>query len=299
MVSLSLETLYEHWAGQVRRDPPLSLDETRAMFEHWGDVTPEPAAVDYIHDEAGGISALWARPKQGGKRVALCFHGGGFVVGSMYSHRKLFGHLAKVLDAQALILNYALAPEAPHPAPLNDAVKAYEWLLSQGHEPQDVVLAGDSAGGSLAVAALLRIRDLGLPAPLGAVALSPYFDLEARCDSFDRNAHRDILVSREIATGMAGTFLGQDGDPRDPTANPLYAVLGGLGPVLIQASADETLLGGAEEFAEKARAAGVDVTLERFDGQQHVFHFAAGRSEIATDAMKRIAAWVDARTNRR
>jgi len=299
MVSLSLETLYEGWAAQVRRDPPLSLDETRAMFEHWGDVTPEPAAVDYIHDDAGGVPALWARPKQAGSRIVLCFHGGGFVVGSMYSHRKLFGHLAKALDAQALILNYALAPEAPHPAPLNDAVKAYEWLLSRGHEAQDILLAGDSAGGSLAVAAQLRIRDLGLAAPMGAVALSPYFDLEARCDSFDRNAQNDILVSRDIATGMAATFLGQDGDATDPSANPLYARLEGLGPVLIQASADETLVGGAEEFADKARAAGIDVTLERFAGQQHVFHFAASRSQVASDAIRRIGEWVDARTDRR
>lgn len=295
---LTLERLYEGWAPETRRDPPLSLDEMRAMFEHGGDVTSEPGGLDFIEADVDGIPGLWARTAEDARVVLLCFNGGGFVVGSRFSHRKLFGHFAKAAQGHALIIDYALAPERPHPGPLDDAVKAYRWLLDRGTAAADIVLIGDSAGGSLAVAAALRLRDLGLPAPRGVVSMSPYFDLEARGASFERNAASDILVSRDIAQGMAGTFLGEGGDPRDPTANPLYSDLAGLPPVLIQASRDETLFDGAVEFRDKAEAAGVSVGFQTFDDQQHVFQFAAGHSDTADTAIRDMAAWIGQQAGR-
>ena len=127
----------------------MPLDELRALLDHMGDVTGEPGAVDYIETDAGGVPALWAAPKHcAADRVLLCSHGGGYVVGSMFTHRKLYGHLAKAVGCRALIVQYGLAPEHIHPGPVNDMAKAYRWLLE--HErvaPGHIALTGDSAGG--------------------------------------------------------------------------------------------------------------------------------------------------------
>jgi acetyl esterase/lipase len=147
-------------------NPSMELDEMRRMFEHWGDVTAEPGGVDYVEVTAGGQPALWATPKGSAQdRVLLCTHGGGYVTGSMYTHRKVYGHLAKAIDCRALIVHYRRAPENMHPGPVDDVVTAYRWLLNQGVKPQHIALTGDSAGGALAVTTLLRAHEHGLPMP--------------------------------------------------------------------------------------------------------------------------------------
>jgi len=138
----------------------MSLDEMRHMFEQWPRITGEPGGVDYIETDAGGVPALWAAPKNCAQdRVVLCAHGGGYVVGSMYTHRKTYGHVAKAIGCRALIVDYRRAPENAHPGPVNDMARGYKWLLDQCIQPNHIAFIGDSAGGGLAVTTILRARE--------------------------------------------------------------------------------------------------------------------------------------------
>ena len=172
-----LRNLYRGWAGALSGEMP--LEEWRDMVEWWEMVTGEPGGTDYLETDAGGVSAMWAVPKGcAADRVLLCLHGGGFVVGSMYTHRKLFGHIAKAVGARALIPDFRRPPEHVHPAPLQDVVTAYGWLLEQGIDASHVAFTGDSVGGGLAITALLRAREQGLPLPAAAMPFSPWVDME-------------------------------------------------------------------------------------------------------------------------
>lgn len=289
----ALKAFYRGWADAFAANPQMPLDEMRQMFEHWGDVTGEPGGVDYLETEAGGVPALWATPKDGADdRAVLCLHGGGYVTASMYTHRKMYGHLAKAIGCRALIPHYRRAPEHVHPAPVDDAANAYRWLLDQDLAPAHIALTGDSAGGALAVTTLLRARERGLPMPAATMPLSPWVDMEIAGESLAANRDRDVLVQREVVEVMAQTFLGEGGDRRDPLANPLCADLKGLPPMYIQVGGDETLLDDARRLAARARAAGVDVRLDEFPEMQHVFHFAAGYAPEADDAIRKLALWV-------
>jgi epsilon-lactone hydrolase len=289
----ALTALYRGWAAALAAEPEMPLDALRLMFEHWGDVTAEPGGVDYLETTAGNVPALWAVPKAGaGDRALLCLHGGGYVTGSMYTHRKVYGHLAKAIGCRALILDYRRAPEHVHPAQVDDAAAAYRWLLGEGFAPSHLALTGDSAGGALAVTALLRARERGLPMPAAAMPLSPWVDLECKGETLVANRDKDAIVQQEVVETMAATFIGDGGNRRDPSANPLYADLAGLPPVYIQVGGDETLLDDSRRLAERARATGVEVRLDVFPGMQHVFHFSAGHLAEADDAIRRLALWV-------
>lgn len=261
--------------------------------ESWGDLTAEPRGIDYLEAEAGGQPAMWAVPKRGSAdRVLLCMHGGGFVSGSVYTHRKMFGHLAKAAGARALLVEYRLLPEGVYPVPVDDVLDTYRWLLDQGIAAGHIVFAGDSVGGWLAITVQLRARDQGLPLPAGAMLLSPAVDMEVNGESFDVNRDKDPFFHRELVRGLVRSFLGEAGDPRDPLVNPLYADLTGLGPIYIQVGGDETLLDDARLLDERARKAGVDSRLDVFPGMLHTFQMAAGRAPEADDAIRRLADWV-------
>ena len=291
--SKQLATLYKGWIAALAANPDMPLDELRAMFEHWGDVTAEPGGVDYIETASAGIPALWAVPKSCAQdRVLLCAHGGGYVTGSMYSHRKMYGHFAKAIGCRALIVHYGRAPENVHPGPVNDMAAAYGWLLDQGIEPKHIALTGDSAGGGLAITTLLRVREQGLELPAASVPLSPWLDMDGAGASFDSNRERDVLVAREIIQGMSATFLGEGGDRRHKLANPLYADLRGLPPVYIQVGGYETLLDDSHALVEAIRLADGEVKLDVYPEMQHVFHFLAGVAPEADEAIGRLAAWV-------
>jgi acetyl esterase/lipase len=273
--------------------PDMPLDEMRGLFEHMGDVTGEPGGVDYIETSAGGIPALWAVPKGCAEdRVLLCSHGGGYVTGSMFTHRKLYSHLAKAVGCRALIVNYGLAPENVHPGPVNDMAKAYRWLLDQGITPNHIALTGDSAGGGLAITTILRAREQGLKLPAATMPLSPWLDMDATGATFETNKDRDVLVAPGIIEGMAAAFLGEKGNRKDPLANPLHAELRGLPPVYIQVGSYETLLSDSQNLAEALRRADVEVKIDVFPEMQHVFQFLAGTAPEGDQAIKQLAAWV-------
>ena len=261
--------------------------------ESWGNLTAEPRQVDYIETRAAGVPGLWAIPKGSAEdRVLLCLHGGGFIGGSMYSHRKLFAHLAKAAGTRALVIEYRLAPEHFHPAPVDDATTAYRWLLDQGIDPAHVAFAGDSSGGGLALTAQLRAREEGLAGPAAALLLSPWVDMRQSGESYRSHWATDAFFYKELVDGLAATFLGPDGDAGDPLASPLYADLSGLAPMSIQVGGDETLLDDSRSLADRARAAGVEVELAIFPGQQHTFQMAAGRAAPADEAIRALADWV-------
>jgi len=288
-----LKTLYKGWVAAMEADPEMPLDELRRRFEHWGDVTAEPGGVDYIETEAGGVPARWATAKSCAQsRVLLCAHGGGYVTASMYTHRKVYAHVAKAIGCRALIVNYGRAPENIHPGPVDDMVTAYKWLLDQGIAPKHIALIGDSAGGGLAVTTMLRAREKGLPLPAATMPLSPWLDMEAGGETFETNRERDVLVTRDVIGVMAGTFLGEGGDRKHPHANPLHADLRGLPPMYIQTGADEALLTDSRDLAALARKSGVDVTLEVVPEMQHVFQFLAGTAPEGDAAIRRLADWV-------
>jgi monoterpene epsilon-lactone hydrolase len=291
--SEQLVTLYKGFLAALGANPEMPIDEMRALFDHMGDVTAEPGGVDYIETDAGGLPALWAVPKKSSQdRVLLCAHGGGYVVGSMYTHRKVYAHLAKAIGCRALIVHYGLAPENPHPGPVNDMAKAYRWLLDQGITPNHIALTGDSAGGGLAVATVLRLREQGQPLPAAIMPLSPWLDMDGGGATFETNKERDVLVSREITGGMAAAFLGEKGNKQDPLVNPLHGDLRGLPPIYIQVGGYEALLDDSRALAEAVRKADGEVKIDVVPEMQHVFHFLAGVAPEADDVIRQLAAWV-------
>lgn len=292
------EPLWEYYREGNRLaalDPPLPLAESRDRDEHWGDLTAEPGGVDYLEVDAGGVPALWAAPKRAaGDRVLLCLHGGGYIGGSMYTHRKMFAHLAKAAGVRALIPHYRRTPEHRHPAPVDDTTAAYGWLLDQGIEAGHVAFAGDSAGGGLTLTTVLRARERGRPDPAALLPISPWTDLTLSGRSIVTNRATDLLFGGHTpmdVDGLVRLFLG-DGDRTDPLASPLYADLTGFPPMYVQVGGDEMLLDDATALAERARAAGVEVRLDVFDRQQHTFQMAAGRDPEADEAIRRMAAWL-------
>jgi len=273
-------------------DPNAGLDEMRASYETFTTLTAEPEGVVWTEVDAGGVPAIWADPTGGAQdRVLQYVHGGGYVIGSAPYYRKLTGHLANALGCRVLNVDYRLAPEFPHPAPVEDSMTAYRWLLDQGFEPGHIAISGDSAGGGLTMATLLSIRDAGLPMPAAAMPLSPWVDMEGTGESMTSRQERDVIVNAEVIKGMADAFL-QGQNARDPLAAPLHADLSGLCPLYIQVGDDETLLDDSVRLAERAKAAGVEVRLDVFPEMQHVFQMAAGTMPEADEAISRLADWV-------
>ena len=192
-----------------------------------------------------------------------------------------------------LAINYRLAPEHRFPAALDDALAAYGWMLDQGLKPGNVAFAGDSAGGNLVLAAMLALRERGLPLPVSAVLMSPWTDLAATGASYVSRAEADPIHQRAMILALAKNYLGGQGDPCDPLVSPLYADLGGLPPLLIQVGDRETVLDDSVMFADLARAAGVDVHLEVWDGMIHVFQMFGAELSEAHQAIASIAQFLN------
>jgi acetyl esterase/lipase len=219
--------------------------------------------------------------------VILYVHGGGYVIGSINTHRELINRFSKAANARVLALNYRLAPEHPFPAPVDDATAAYRWLLSQGIQPNRVVVSGDSAGGGLTIAALVAIRDAKLPTPAAGVCLSPWVDMEGTGETMTTKASVDPMVQKQGLLEMASLYLSGK-DPKSPLASPLYADLKGLPPLLIQVGEAETLLDDANRITQRAKAAGVQVSLEVWPEMIHVWQMFAAvlpESQQAIDGM--------------
>jgi acetyl esterase/lipase len=273
-------------------DASPSLEQLRAAGEQFGAMTAEPEGVSYQPVDVDGIPGQWIQPDGSSPdHVLLYLHGGGYKACSVQSHRKLVGHIATAACCRGLAIDYRLTPEHPHPAQVEDACRAYEWLLANGIDSTGIALAGDSAGGGLVMLTLLALKTRGLPLPAAGAVLSPWIDLESSGDSMISRADRDLLITAQSGKEAAADFL-QGRDPRDPTAAPLHADLGALPPIAIQVGDHEVLLDDSTRLAERIRQAGGEVTIEIFPEMQHVFQVCAGNMPEADRAISRLGAWL-------
>lgn len=272
-----------------------SVQEQRAFLDQaFGGIRlAEDITVQQV--SANGIPAEWIAAPNAGSAVVLYLHGGGYVIGSIASHRELVSRIARAAAARVLIIDYRLAPESPFPAAVDDAVSAYRFLLSQGVAAEQIAIAGDSAGGGLTLATLIALRDAGERLPACGVTLSAWTDLAITGESIESRAHLDPMVQKQGIAEMAGAYL-VGADSQHPLASPLYADFTGLPPLLMQVGTAETLHDDTMRVADKARGAGVDVTVEAWEDMFHVFQSSAAALPEGQQAIEKIGAFVQART---
>jgi acetyl esterase/lipase len=295
MASEQLQQLIEMLRSRGSR-AEITIEQARAGLEALSevikpaaDVTCEPVDVDGVPGE--WIAAANADPE----RTVYYLHGGGYTIGSIKSHREFVSRISRAAAARALLIEYRLAPEDPFPAAVDDALTGYRWLLASGVDPARTVIAGDSAGGGLTVATLVALRDAGEPLPAAAVCISPWLDMEGKGESLKTRADRDPWIQPDLIALGAEMYLA-GADPRNPLANALHADLSGLPPLLIQVGDAEVLLDDSTRLAARAKAAGVDATLEVWDEMVHVFQAFAFMLPEAQRAIDRIGEFVQART---
>lgn len=274
----------------------LSVAAYRALDEEFiASLPPIPDDVQVATDTLAGLPVDRYTPAAGDvPRTLLYLHGGGYMSGSRRFYRDVAARLARACAARVVVPEYRLAPEHPFPAAVEDALAVYHALTTEWLAPGRIVVGGDSAGGGLAVALLVALRDGGMPAPAAGLLLSPWVDLTCASTSVMTNAATDPILSGELLRWMAHLYL-QGQDPQTPLASPLFADLTGLPPLLVHVGSTETLLDDALRVAERARMAGVDVTLEVWDEMVHVWHQFAWRLPEGQQAIDRIGAWVQAR----
>lgn len=274
---------YDKWHGG-------DLPEMRAGFDEMM-AAPDPD-VSVTEAVVGGIPARWIVVPESADRVVLYVHGGGFMLGSSYGYRGLGSWIARAAGARVLLIDYRLAPEHAFPAAHEDVLAAYRALISdEGVAPSDIVVAGDSAGGGLALGAVIAVRDAGDALPAAVCLMSPFADLTLSSESINSLAAVDPLSSPEAAVTMSGAYLA-GADPSDVRASPLVADFTGLPPLLIQVGSSEILLDDAIRIAERARAAKVPVELQIAYQMVHVFQMFPNEIPEAAAAIDDLGAFI-------
>ena len=275
-------------SAEVRK----TTDDDRLSYERIMSVLPMDDDIETERVGVNGTPAEWiSAPESQENRVILYLHGGGYLFGSARTHRVMLAHMARAAKARVLALDYRLAPEIPFPAPVEDSVSAYRWLLDQGISAKKMVIGGDSAGGGLAIAALVALRSVGEPMPAAGVCISAWTDMESTGQSHTTNAESDPSVSKERLLKIAKVYL--DGkEPTAPLASPIHADLTGLPPLLLQVGSIEVLLDDSTLLKSRAKAAGVSVEMEVWDDMPHVWHHYAPILPEARKAIGRIGEFV-------
>ena len=273
---------------------PTSWAERRQRMDEICAIDPPPDDVAFSPTTIGAMQAEWSLgPGSDACRVLLYFHGGGYCSGSITSHRGMVGRVGRDAAIRTLAIAYRLAPEAPYPAALEDALAAWRFLRDQGYAPGSIAIGGDSAGGNLTLALMLRLRAMGEALPAAAWLVSPWLDLRMTGKTLDSKADIDPLISRDYLTGLAAAFLAGH-DPGDPDVSPLYADLAGLPPVLIQVGSSETLLDDAVRGAAALGAAEVRTTLEIWPRMIHAWMLWSERLTAGRAASDQAARWLRA-----
>lgn len=297
MASPQAEAMWKMFRDSPVKQADLEIPERRAAGVKAEMATADPVGIEYLDvPEVGGF---WAVPPAARAGAAMLYlYGGGYMLGNPDSRRKTAGHLALATGTCVLVANYRLAPEHPFPAGLDDVVAAYRWLLAQdvGGErvvADRVVLAGDSAGGGLSVAAMLVLRDAGDPLPGGCVAISPWLDLTLSGESVSRCAALDVELDEPGLQELAAWYIG-NGDPRAPLASPVFADASGLPPILCVVGADEILLDDSVRICRNVVRAGGTATMHAVAGMQHAFSIWAGVFPEADASIAFIGGWVRA-----
>ena len=270
--------------------------EARASFDAMIGAVPAAADVNIEPGNVGGVTGWWCRPR--GARLdaqTLFVHGGGYVLGSARSFCNFVGHLARGTETDTFIPDYRLAPENPFPAAIDDVCAVYRGMTES--DSKAVVLAGESAGGGLVLALLSIIGAQSInamPMPRGAAVFSPWTDLALTGASYQNRADADPIFTRVSMEGVAAQYL-QGAKATDPKASPLYSALRGLPSIRIDVGEDEVLLDDSRVYAERAHAAGTDVSLSVWVGMSHCFPFNIGRLAAAGQAVDAICRFLTTR----
>ena len=274
--------------GLVR--PPMPVPAQRRILRALTAITLTPRGVTRSADTLAGRPCEWHRPPVSSGSVLLYLHGGAFMIGGPDTHRGICASLAKRAALEVCALDYRLAPEHPYPAARDDVVAAYQALLEVGYKPEQIAIGGDSAGGNLSLVGCLRIIELGLPTPAALVCFSPVTDFTG--EQMHEPPAGDPLLHPSWVEQAAQLYCPADLPRNDPGLSPLFADLSRLPPTLIQVGEDELLLGDSLRLAERAKAAGVNVRLERYPGLWHVFQAHVGMLRAADYAIARVAAFL-------
>ncbi len=291
-------------ATKLARDPEAVAGDLREVYDRWTEEAFEiPEGTEIEPCSPGGVESL--RVRAAAVRTAslpeeltlMHLHGGAYVTGSAHAYRAFAAQLSAGTGATVVVPDYRLAPEHGPYASLEDAVAVYRALIEADVDPGSLVISGDSAGGGLALATLLALRDAGVPLPAGGVAMSPWTDATLSSDSVTENAGRDVLISPALLSTFALMRLGPDGDRRDPRVSPVFGDWHGIPPLLLLASSSETLRDDAVRVAERARAAGVNAQLEIYEDQVHVWPFFSEWLPEGRQAIDQVAAFVHACTS--
>jgi epsilon-lactone hydrolase len=250
-----------------------------------------PAGLQVIPCDIDGMHAEWLVPAGADPKKAIFYTiGGGYVSGNCADHRTLVAKVAQISGVSVLMFDHRLAPEDPYPAALDDSLKAYQWLLTQGYQPQNILAMGESAGGGLCLATLLALRDKGLPLPVAAVALSPWTDLKLTGDSY--RTKMNVCISPPGMNVVCSKYYVGDHDPTEPWISPLYGDLHGLPPIFIIVGEYETMLDDSTRFAAKAKSAGVDATLVVGKKMIHCYPLMAPMFPEATQALNEVCDFI-------
>lgn len=275
------------------RDENATVEERRAGMEASVGAFPVPEGTKVDKVEVDGVPSEWVvAPNARDDHAVLYLHGGGYVIGSPATHRAMAAKLSDAAKAKILVIDYRMAPEVPFPGAVEDGVKAYRWLLSQGYAPEKLAISGDSAGGGLSVATLVSLRDGGVPLPKTAALLSPWTDLTGESETMTTRADVDPMVQKDMLLQMAGLYL-NGADAKTPLASPLFADLRGLPPLLIQVGDHETLLDDSRSLDTRAREAGIDTTLEVWDEMIHVWQLFYQMVPEGAQALERIGEYLN------
>jgi monoterpene epsilon-lactone hydrolase len=294
MASAELQVVLE----LLKANPPIQGADITSMRESMNAMlgaVPPPEDLALVPIDAGGVPAEWSTVGASGTgRVVVYFHGGAYALGGVGTHRNLVAHIARSTGARVLSVDYRLAPEHPFPAAVEDAVAAYRFVRASGVPAAKIAVAGDSAGGGLAAACLIALRDAGDPLPGAAVCISPWLDLSLSFPSWQTKAELDPMLAREQIALCADAYA-NGADPKTPTLSPVFADLAGLPPLLVQVGSSEVLLDEAVEFAKRAEAAGVDATIEVAPDMIHVWHAFADLLPEGREALAELATFLDAK----
>ena len=260
-------------------------DATRLAF------LPANTSVEEI--SFSGIPAEWVYSKKADEEnVVLYLHGGGYNSGSPSTHRELAAHISKDSKAKVLLTDYRLAPEYPFPAALEDSIQSYRWLIEAGYSSDKIAIAGDSAGGGLTLATCVSLKDSNDPMPSSLVCISPWTDLEITGESVEALENIDPMVNLASMQLMASNYIATN-DPRSPLISPLHADFSKFPPILIHVGSNEMLLDDSKRVAEKAKQAGVDVTLNIYQEMWHVFHVFYRLMPEAKKAVRAIGSFIE------
>lgn len=260
------------FAGPRKLGADAPIEEVRARYDRLtARFGPVPGDAVFEAAQLGPVKGEWIRVDASApERLILYFHGGGYVAGTPQGHRSLIARLCHASEAAAVAVAYRKAPEFPFPAALRDGIDAYRHLIGRGIAASSIVLAGDGAGGGLAFACALAIRNAGLPAPACIVAMSPWADLSLTGWSLMQNARGDGSINWDLLFVSARHYL-KKSSPADPYASPVYANLRDFPPIMVHAGSAEILRDDASRLGDRAAEAGIPVSVEIYDGMQHVF----------------------------